>query len=651
VIPREIIDDIMQATRIEEVIGEFIQLKKSGTSFKGLSPFSNEKTPSFYVSPAKQIFKDFSSGKGGSAVTFLMEHEHFTYPEALRWLAKKYNIAIPEEKREDEEAWRQAENERESLYLANDYANKFFVSQLWEGGEGQAVALSYFRERGFTDGTIQKFQLGYCPEQETSFWETATKAGYSMEVMLQAGLVKEKDGRFFDFFRGRVMFPIQNLTGRVIAFGGRTLKADKKIAKYFNSPETDIYHKSKVLYGIFQAKNAIIKNDACYLVEGYTDVLAMHQAGVENVVASSGTALTVEQIRLIRRYTEKITILYDGDPAGIRASFRGIDLILQEGMQVRVLLFPEGHDPDSFSRTVNTSELTAFIQTNSQDFVSFKADILFKDAGNDPMRRSEAIREIVESIAYIPDSIARSIFIKQCSERFDIPEQSLLNHHNKARRDQAKQRRPDAAPELDELPVESRPLPQPKLDLDEITPQERELIRLMVNYGNQIITLPSEAQEQNEPPPTTTVAEYILFSLKQDHIQISHPALREIADEFESMIEKKQFPAANHFLNHPEEQVRSTAIAMMGFDYQLSERWEQKHEVIVSREDHNLFDTVLHTVLSFRARHVGKMIKELQNKLKEQLSQEEELQVLSEMNQLKAIEIKLNATLGRDIIR
>lgn len=650
-IPREIIDDIMQATRIEEVISEFVQLKKSGSSFKGLSPFSNEKTPSFYVSPAKQIFKDFSSNKGGSAVTFLMEHEHFSYPEALRWLAKKYNINIPEEKREDEEAWRHAENERESLYIANDFANKFFTQQLWEGGEGQAVALSYFRERGFTDGTIQKFQLGYCPEQETSFWETATKGGYGMDVMLNAGLVKEKDGRFFDFFRGRVMFPIQNLTGRVIAFGGRTLKVDKKIAKYFNSPETDIYHKSKVLYGIFQAKNAIIKNDACYLVEGYTDVIAMHQAGVENVVASSGTALTVEQIRLIRRYTEKITILYDGDAAGIRASFRGIDLILQEGMQVRVLLFPEGHDPDSYSRTVSTEELTAFLQEHSQDFVSFKADILFKDAGTDPMRRAEAIREIVESIAFIPDSIARSIFIKQCSERFDIPEQSLLNHHNKARRDQAKQRRPDAASELDELPVESRPMSQPQQELDEITPQERELVRLMVNYGSQIISLPAETQEPNEPVPTTTVAEYILFALEQDHIEIRHTALSEIVDEYAALIAKKQFPVANHFLNHPDENVRSVAITMMGFDYNLSERWEQNHEVIVTREDHNLFDTVLHTILSFRARHVGQMLKTLQNKLKDNLPPEEEKEILNEMQQLKLIEIKLNTTLGRDIIR
>lgn len=376
-IPAHIIDEIMQTSRIEEVIGEFVNLKRAGSNLKGLSPFTDEKTPSFVVSPAKQIFKCFSTSKGGSVVTFLMEKEHFTYPEALRWLADKYNIQIPEDEPATAEQM-DAITERESLYIINEFAKNYFSQNLMESDEGKAVALSYFEERGFRKDIIQKFQLGYCINVGDDFTKAALKKGYKLEYLEKVGLVKTKEERSFDFFRGRVMFPIHSVSGRVLGFGGRTLFTDKKIAKYFNSPESIIYNKSEILYGLHFSKGDIIKYDNCFLCEGYTDVISMYQAGIQNVVSSSGTSLTKDQIKLIRRYTQNITILYDGDPAGIKASFRGIDLILEEGMNVKVVLFPEGEDPDSYSKKASTSELEAYIQEHTQDFISFKADILLK---------------------------------------------------------------------------------------------------------------------------------------------------------------------------------------------------------------------------------------------------------------------------------
>src|SRR5476651_1258397 len=431
-ISKSTIDRIMEATDIVEVIGEFVQLKKRGANYVGLSPFANERTPSFTVSPAKGIFKAFSSGKGGSAITFLMALEKFTYPEALKWLAKKYSIEVEETVETIEN--KEEENRRESLMIVSAFAAKFFHESLLETDEGKAIGLSYFKERGFTADTINKFELGYSPDQWEAFTGQAIKEGYQQEFLIDSGLsVKRDNGNLYDRYRGRVIFPIHSFTGRVIAFGGRTLKSDKNVPKYVNSPESEIYHKSNVLYGLFFAKKSIRDLDNCYLVEGYADVLSVHQAGIENVVASSGTSLTVEQIRLIGRLTQNITILYDGDAAGIKASLRGLDMILEEGLNVKVVLFPDGDDPDSYVRKVGTAAFKNHIEKNKKDFILYKTDMLLSEAGNDPIKKSEVIREIVESIAKIPDSIKASVFIKECSHQLQIDERALLSELNKMR--------------------------------------------------------------------------------------------------------------------------------------------------------------------------------------------------------------------------
>src|ERR1700712_5583047 len=431
------IDRIMEATDIVEVIGEFVQLKKRGANYVGLSPFANERTPSFTVSPAKGIFKDFSSGKGGSAVTFLMELEKFTYPEALKWLAKKYSIEVEETVEAAEN--KEEEHRRESLMIVTGYAAKFFHESLLDTDEGKNIGLSYFKERGFSKETITKFELGYSPDQWEAFTGQALKEGYQQEFLEESGLsVKRDNGSLYDRYRGRVMFPIHSFTGRVIAFGGRTLKSDKNVPKYVNSPESEIYHKSSVLYGLYFAKKAIREEDNCFLVEGYADVISVHQAGIENVVASSGTSLTVEQIKLIGRLTKNVTILYDGDAAGIKASLRGLDMILEEGLNVKVVLFPDGHDPDSFVRTFGTNGFKKHIAENKKDFILYKTNILLKEAGNDPIKKAEVIREIVESVAKIPDSIKASVFIKECSYILQIDERALLSELNKMRQAKAK---------------------------------------------------------------------------------------------------------------------------------------------------------------------------------------------------------------------
>ena len=409
----------MQASQIEEVIGEFVNLKRAGSNLKGLSPFTDEKTPSFVVSPAKQIFKCFSTGKGGSVVTFLMEKEHFSYPEALRFLANKYGIEIPEESEPTAKELAD-KTERESLFIINDFAKNHFHQNIHESSEGKAIGLSYFEERGFTKETIEKFQLGYCLNVSDDFTKAALKKGYNLSYLEKVGLVKSKDERNFDFFRGRVMFPIQSISGRILGFGGRSLINYKKVAKYFNSPESIIYNKSEILYGLYFSKGEIVKYDECLLCEGYTDVISMHQSGIQNAVSSSGTSLTKEQVKLVKRYTKNLTILYDGDAAGIKASFRGIDLILEEGMNVKVVLFPDGEDPDSFAKKNSDSELALFIKEQKQDFITFKAQILLKDGENDPLKKSDLIREIVQSVGLIPDQITRSVYVKEIARQFEI---------------------------------------------------------------------------------------------------------------------------------------------------------------------------------------------------------------------------------------
>ncbi|CEN48110.1 DNA primase (fragment) [Capnocytophaga canimorsus] len=424
-ISKSTIDKIFDAMRVEEVIGDFVQLKKAGANYKGLSPFSNERTPSFMVSPVKQIWKDFSSGKGGNAVAFLMEHEHFTYPEALRYLAKKYHIEIEETQIDDDEKVKA--DHRESLYIVSQYAQQFFEENLWQTQEGKAIGLSYFKERGFTEETIKKFHLGYSPDLWEAFTQEALKQGYQLEFLEETGLTIVKDDKKFDRFKGRVMFPIHSMSGRVLGFGGRILTQDKKAAKYLNSPESEIYHKSKILYGIYHAKQAIAKANNCYLVEGYTDVIQFHQRGIENVVASSGTALTPEQIRLINRLTPNITLLYDGDAAGLRASLRGVDLILEQGMNVKICTFPEGEDPDSFARKHAFEDLVLYLEENATDFIRFKASLLVQEAKNDPIKKSETIRDMVESISKIPDMIKQEVYLRECAVLMDISEDVLFS--------------------------------------------------------------------------------------------------------------------------------------------------------------------------------------------------------------------------------
>ncbi|NNC70077.1 MAG: DNA primase, partial [Flavobacteriaceae bacterium] len=424
-ITKNTIDKVFETARVEEVIGDFVQLKKAGSNFKGLSPFADEKTPSFMVSPVKQIWKDFSSGKGGNVISFLMEHEHYSYPEAIRFLAKKYNIEIEETEQTDEQ--KQQASERESLFLVSEYARDYFHDILLNNEKGKAIGISYFKERGFTDETIETFQLGYALDVWDAFTETALKKGYQLEFLEKTGLTIVREEKKFDRFKGRVLFPIHSMSGRVLGFGGRILSSEKKAAKYVNSPESEIYHKSKILYGIYHAKQAIAKEDNCYLVEGYTDVIQFHQSGIQNVVASSGTALTPEQIRLVSRLTQNITVLFDGDAAGIRASLRGIDLILEQGMNVKVVAFAEGEDPDSFAKSHSEGELRNFLTENAQDFIQFKVSLLMKEAQNDPVKKAGLIRDIVVSISKIPNNIQREVYVQECAKIMDISEKVLFS--------------------------------------------------------------------------------------------------------------------------------------------------------------------------------------------------------------------------------
>ncbi|MFN5912333.1 MAG: DNA primase, partial [Bacteroidota bacterium] len=519
-IPSHIIDQIMQTARIEEVIADFVSLKRAGSNLKGLSPFTDEKTPSFMVSPAKQIFKCFSTGKGGTVVSFLMEKEHFSYPEALRWLADRYGIPIPEDKPATAEELA-AITERESLHIINEFARDHFMNNLHETDEGKAIGLSYFEERGFRPDIIKKFQLGYCLNLGDDLTKAGLSKGYKLEFMEKVGLVKSKEDRNFDFFRGRVMFPIHSVTGRVLGFGGRTLITDKKIAKYFNSPESIIYNKSEILYGLYYAKGDIIKYDNCFLCEGYTDVISMHQAGIINAVSSSGTSLTKEQIKLIRRYTSNITILYDGDAAGIKASFRGIDLILEEGMNVKVVLFPEGEDPDSYSKKVSPPELEQYIKSHTQDFISFKADILLKDGETDPLKRAELIREVAHSVALIPDQITRTVYMQQVAQVFGISEQIVNAELTRLRKNVLSRQLQE--PEIKDLPVDIPSTVQQGV-ITEIErgphPGEFALARIMVKYGafelNGFRDLQGQRIEQS-----VSVIELICHELDQDELGFS----------------------------------------------------------------------------------------------------------------------------------
>lgn len=617
-IPAQTVDLVLQTAVIEDVVGEYVELKKSGSALRGLSPFTSEKTPSFYVLPEKGIFKCFSSDKGGSVVTFLMELEKWSFPETIRQLANRYGIEIEEEEFTPEQ--QEARSERESLLAVNEWVQKWFSSELHESKEGRAIGLSYFETRGFRADILEKFKIGYCPDAWDSMSTAALDAGYKLERLLALGLVKDTDGKTWDFFKGRVMFPIRDVTGRTIAFGGRTLKKDKQVAKYFNSPESPLYHKGDVLFGLHLAKPAITKEDRVYLVEGYTDVMAMHQAGIEHVVSSSGTALTVNQIKLIRRYTKNITVLFDGDDAGIRASLRGIDLLLAEGLNVQVVLFPDGDDPDSYSKKVSSEVLKTYLDEAAKDFVAFKMDLLSREAGDDPVKRSDMIHSILESIASIPDGIQQGVYVKLASEVLAMSEEMLQGEINKihhqriaeqqkaAKREAFRQRQispRDSGTAGLFVPPDWSDADVPGSDSDSfgvIEPNrlkahrqvlEFDLTRLLLVYGENLISVERDEVEDEVEDETTddkseltkvSFVELTLHYLESFMIEIQNELVREILDIFKSHYERDQIPNMSAFLTHPNPEVHALVVKSTIQKDHVSKRWEEVHQIYPAQE-------------------------------------------------------------------
>ncbi|MES2138712.1 MAG: DNA primase [Bacteroidota bacterium] len=673
-IHKEDIDKIFEAARVEEVVGDYVTLKKRGVNLTGLCPFHDEKTPSFYVSPVKGIYKCFGCGKGGHAINFVMEKELMSYPDALRHLAKKYNIDIVEEEQSPEQL--QSQNDRESLFVVSSFAQKNFSENLYNSDEGKSIGLGYFKERGFREDIIQKFQLGYCLTNRNAFTDIAIKTGYKAEYLVKAGLTLEykneqshesgvggaesgdasKLPKYLDRFWGRVMFPIHNATGRVIAFGGRTLRTDKKTAKYINSPETDIYHKSDVLYGIFFAKKEIIAQDNCFLVEGYTDVISMHQSGIENVVASSGTSLTVGQIKLIRRFTNNITILYDGDSAGIKASFRGIDLILEEGMNVKVLLFPDGEDPDSYSKRVSSEELKTFIKNNSKDFISFKTNLLMGDVQNDPIKKAGLIKEIVESIALIPEAIYRSVYVKECSRIMDMEEQILLSELNKIRskkfNEKSNSHNTTAPANTESDVVEALQIEEKKQLLDASAEhQERDIIRLLLNYGNKnVIVDGEELDEKNQPIQIEIpLAALAIHELQHDNIVFENALYNSIYNEFVSHLDKEKVPDYNYFISHENTAISYLTVDLISSPYFLS-NWEQ-HSIYTTMEEEVLKKSLYHSVYALKSRRLEMMIHDIQKRLKENPPDDEMMTLMQTQHQLLKTKKELNVLLGRIVVK
>ncbi len=608
----------MDATRIDEVVGEFVSLKKRGVNLIGLCPFHNEKTPSFNVSVPKGIYKCFGCGKGGNAVNFLMEHEHYTYPEALRYLAQKYSIDIVEEKPSPEQ--QEAIDEKESLFNLSAFAQKYFEEQLLQTEEGKSVGLSYLKERGFSLEIIKKFGIGYCPDKWDNFSQNALKNGYKKEYLVKTSLSKSKDQLLYDTFRGRITFPIHNLSGRVLGFGARIMTSDKKRPKYINSAESDIYHKSKVLYGIFFAKSAIASNDNCYLVEGYTDVISMHQAGITNVIATSGTALSVEQIKLIRRYTANVTLLFDGDPAGIKAAFRSTDMILEEGMNVRIVLFPEGEDPDSYATKYRPAEVREFIESQAVDFISFKTGLLLDEAQDDPIKKAKLIREMAQTISLIPEPITRSLFVKKCSNMMEVEENMLVTEVSRLRRQRVIQKKqsPGAS--------ESRDLPLPQTTTGQQQKpdehnnndvSEKELIRLLLNYGSLDMVFKVENEDKRMEDIQVKVVDFIVRDIQEDKLVFDNPDCQAIFNIFEEAWQDQQLPNEKVFTEHASPSIQKLSIDLQTNQYNLSSNWEHRHKIYVLTEEENLKPAVLHAVYDFKLKKLEKMIKKTQEAIKE----------------------------------
>jgi DNA primase len=635
-IDKATIDRIFAAADIVEVIGEFVSLKKAGQNYRGLSPFKNEKTPSFFVSPSKGIFKCFSTGKGGNVVTFLMENEKLSYPEALQYLAKKYNIEIVEKEESIEE--RQLKNERESLLAINEFACQYYMDTL-NSAEGKAIGLSYFMERGFRDDTIKKFQLGYSREDKHAFTKTALDKSFKLEYLVKTGLTIQKDNNTYDRFHGRVMFPIHGLTGQILGFGGRVMKTDEKTAKYLNSPESDVYHKSDILYGLYLARQAVLKSDKCYLVEGYTDVISMHQAGIENVVASSGTSLTQNQIRLIKRFTHNITVLYDGDEAGIKASLRGIDLLLEEGLNVRVVLLPEGDDPDSYARKNNSNDFTAFILANETDFITFKTNLLKKDSLNDPIKKATLITDIVRSISMIPESIVRSVYVRECSKLLDVDEKTIYSEIVRFRANKLEQKAKQAehlvhsegfAPEISRMPVAA----------PSKYAAEKEVLRLMLLYANQTIALNPGSED------SISVADYVMNEINSDELEFHHPVYNQIYSEILTLKEKNEDISDQYFIKQANEEISKCVVDLITSAYDLSKIWK-RYENYFETEEMRLSEVVPEAVMAFKSEKVLRLIKETENDIR--FAQEQDNAERIQSLQIKFIilnNLKINLSKG-----
>ena len=688
------IDRIMDAAQIVDVVSEFVTLRRRGVNYIGLCPFHNEKTPSFSVSPSKGVCKCFSCGKGGNVVHFIMEHEQLTYYEALKWLAKKYGIEVKERELSNEE--KQAQSIRESLFLVNDFANKYFQDILHNHRDGQAIGMSYFRQRGFRDDIIKKFQLGFSTESRDALFQEAKKKGFNTDYLVKTGLCYTRDdGQMRDRFWGRVMFPVHTLSGKVVAFGGRVLNtADKKVAKYVNSPESEIYHKSRELYGIYFAKQAIVKQDKCFLVEGYTDVISMHQAGVENVVASSGTSLTSGQIRMIHRFTNNITVLYDGDWAGIKASIRGIDMLLEEGMNIKVMLLPDGDDPDSFARKHNATEFQEYIAAHEVDFIRFKTNLLMTDAGNDPYKRAGLIKDIVKSISVIPEAIVRSEYIKECSQMLHVEERILVSEVAKLKKDKEESQAKREAPQQPPLTPPNRrstpegaevkegnsddtsnfiPLPQENLvhienpastaidtpiamnespslggvgeAINPLYPKERLIVQQLIRHGEKVMFIDEETQQQ------VLVAEYVASELEMDEITFTTPLFEEVLRELQQHLGEEGFVAERHFVNHANPELSRLAVDLIEEKYQLS-KYHSKTQTIVQEAD-RLYELVTHLMVDYKHSLVELELKDTLNKLRQPdvMSDAEKcLEVMSRYKELMEIKQQMAKHLGDRVI-
>ena len=657
-ISKETIEKVFDQARVEEVIGDFVQLKRSGSNMKGLSPFVNEKSPSFMVSPVKQIWKDFSSGKGGNSVTFLMEHEHFTYPEAIKYLANKYGIEVEETIVSNEDI--EQANEKESMYLVSEFARDYFHKTMLNTDEGQAIGLSYFKERGFSKETIEKFQLGYSPDIWDAFTKEALGKAYKLEYLEKTGLtiVKQEDGKTFDRFKGRVMFPIQSMSGRVLGFGGRILTNDKKAAKYLNSPESEIYYKSKVLYGIFQAKQAIAKQDNCYLVEGYTDVIQFNQSGIENVVASSGTALTPDQIRLVNRLTNNITVLFDGDAAGLRASIRGIDLILEAGMNVKVCSFPDGEDPDSFAKNNSYEVLKQYLDENSKDFIQFKADLLVKEANNDPIKKAELIRDMVQSISKISDQIKREVYIKECSRIMDISEDVLYNTLAQMLKKDISDANKKYTEEKKAFEVHknNEQLQPEKINI--LYELEQKIIEILLINGSktddftETFLSKDEAGTILEVKETNTykVYEKIYLALQEDEIELSNPMFKTIYTDIINYYNQNIEFEIDKYISQtsPEIANKITSILMLE-ERDILHKWESR-KIVVEAKNINLAQSVNETILSYRWYLLNSIIEENKNNITADVTIDNS-EILSTIKDYLSLTSVIAKNLGRVLAR